>query len=85
MNEERAKELLAEGLCTVTFKKKDGSEHTRVLTRSNEHIPEDHRPKGGKTTNPYLAAYYPEGDRWISIFKLVNIEPLEEAETSNDA
>lgn len=70
--------ILKDGVVTVTFTKKDGSERTMKCTLKEDLIPSDKTPKGsGKTQSKQtMAVFDVEADGWRS-FRLDSVQGLD--------
>lgn len=71
--------LLREGIVTVTFTKKDGSERVMNCTLVETSIPEEKKPKGTSTilrSDETLAVYDVEAEGWRS-FRIDSIKSVE--------
>ena len=54
-------------VCLVAFRKIDGEITERYITRNQDYIPEERRPKYVKAVDPhYITAWDVEGKHWIS-------------------
>lgn len=81
MNRDDMIEALRNGLCKVTFTKKNGETRVMPCTLNFDLIPEAHRPKGGEAsldegvnqTIQAVRVYAPESDGWRS-FLVDNVQ-----------
>jgi hypothetical protein len=62
-------------ICAVTFRKMDGEVTERYITRNQEYIPNDKRPKYVKAEDPhYIVAFDTEKNGWIRFHESKAIE-----------
>jgi hypothetical protein len=68
VGQEWLKGILREGLVTISFIKKDGTNRDMVCTLKESLIPEDHTPKGTERKKPTesLAVFDTEEEGWRS-------------------
>ena len=74
MNRDEMIDALREGMCNVTFIKKNGDTRVMPCTLNFDLIPSEHRPKGGEAslteglekTISAIRVFAPESDGWRS-------------------
>jgi hypothetical protein len=79
MNKEDIKGKLRNGVTTVVFTKKDGSERTMKCTLNESFIPQEQRPKEGSThkvNDSVLAVFDIEKQGWRS-FTITDVKSVQ--------
>lgn len=79
LTKEDIKGMLRNGVTTVVFTKKDGTERTMKCTLSESLIPQEHRPKEGSThkvNDAVLAVFDIEKQGWRS-FTIADVKSVQ--------
>jgi len=76
MNKDEMISYLREGMCRVTFTKKDGTERKMLATLEADRIPDDKKPKGVKSEQPNDSPIIRAYDLALGEFRSINSETV---------